>query len=707
MTKAITAPALRAASALAGLTLKKGWDRMTDIDNAKVKLEAIGNSAEDVSKIMENATASVKGTAYGLNEAAQTAASAVAAGIKPGEELESYLSTVSDAAAVAGIDMGSMGSIFNKVATQGKASNEVLQQMAEAGIPVYQYLSEQLGVTASDVFEMASDGEISLSAFQKSVEGHIGGAAKTIGSKTITGTISNLKASISRIGANFLGSADDADSFAGRILPLLNDFMGSLGGVEEKAKKWGSVFGEVFGGIIDYCKTGKTNLAGLSDTAGGIVGKITPIIDTVKGVVSAFSGLSPKMQKSLMIGAVAGGPLLSILGKVSTSVGGAITGLGQLGGGLLKIGDTAGKGFKKLIPTPLIKAFGKIISPIAKTSSAVKGLTGGLKSMAGGHTKLSPLVSFFTKMVSPGLKVLSIIGKFAKFASIFGLVAAACVLVYKNFDKIKDYASKMAAKVSSALKKSGNSISTIKEKFSDVVAKVRPLIEKLVQTMGRVKEACQPVLDFLQSVFEAGVVSAFESIADTISTVIESIGVIFDGFMDLCDGIIMVLDGDFKGGFDKIFNGICEIVGGALNGLIGIVKTPLNTVINLVNKAIDGINSFKITFPDIVAKVIGVEKISFNIPRIPLLFQGTKNWRGGPVIINEPQYGGEIVDLPSGARVWPHDESIREARKDGGRTLHVDVAKLADQIVVREEADIDKITERLVKRIKEVGPNMA
>ena len=55
------------ATALAGVVLAKGWSRMTQIDNAKVKLEAIGNSAESVQKIMDNALASVKGTAYGMD----------------------------------------------------------------------------------------------------------------------------------------------------------------------------------------------------------------------------------------------------------------------------------------------------------------------------------------------------------------------------------------------------------------------------------------------------------------------------------------------------------------------------------------------------------------------------------------------------------------------------------------------------------------
>lgn len=244
-----------AAAAFAGMALAKGWQRMTQIDEAKVKLEAIGNSSKDVAKIMDNAMESVKGTAYGMNDAATTAASAVAAGIKPGQDLTKYLSAAGDAAAVAGVDLQEMGSIFNKVATKNKATNEVLTQLAERGIPIYQYIADSIGKTTEEVTDMASKGKIDLKMFQTAVETHIGGAAKSIGSKTITGAIKNIGASISRIGANFLGSADDGNSFAGKLLPALNRITEGLGTVEEKAKEWGAKFGETVGKALDWITT--------------------------------------------------------------------------------------------------------------------------------------------------------------------------------------------------------------------------------------------------------------------------------------------------------------------------------------------------------------------------------------------------------------------------------------------------------------------
>lgn len=314
LTKYVTKPALAAGAALGTMTLVKGWGRMTEIDSARVKLQAIGNSAKDVEKITGNALESVKGTAYGMNEAMTSSASAVAAGIKPGKELAQYLTAIADAAAVADTDMASMGAVFNKVAASGVAHNDVLQQLSERGIPIYQYLGEQMGVTADKVFDLAKDGQVGLSDFQAAVSEHIGGAAKEIGSKTIKGAIANLGAAISRIGANFLGSADDADSFAGRILPFLQDLTGKLGGVEEAAKEWGKKFADALIKVINFIrkipvpvlKAIVITLIGLGPAI-AIITKVATAISMVRKALSMLRGAFSLLTNpiGLIIGAIA------------------------------------------------------------------------------------------------------------------------------------------------------------------------------------------------------------------------------------------------------------------------------------------------------------------------------------------------------------------------------------------------------------------
>ena len=143
LTNKITKPALAAGTALAGITIAKGFGRLVGIDDARAKLQGLGHDAQTIETIMDSALTSVKGTSFGLDEAATTAANAVAAGIKPGQELTKYLSMTADAAAIAGTSMSEMGSIINKVQTGQTVYTEDLEQLADRGLPVYQWLAEE------------------------------------------------------------------------------------------------------------------------------------------------------------------------------------------------------------------------------------------------------------------------------------------------------------------------------------------------------------------------------------------------------------------------------------------------------------------------------------------------------------------------------------------------------------------------------------
>ena len=47
------------------------------------------------------------------------------------------------------------------------------------------------------------------------------------------------------------------------------------------------------------------------------------------------------------------------------------------------------------------------------------------------------------------------------------------------------------------------------------------------------------------------------------------------------------------------------------------------------------------------------------------------------------------------------------ARAEGAKTTSISIAKLADTIVVREEADINKIANAIVQKIEKTACNMA
>lgn len=485
LTNKITKPAMVAGGALAGITLAKGWSRMTEIDNAKVKLEAIGLSAKEVSSVTDASLASVKGTAYGMAEAMTTAASATAAGVDPATDLQQYLTDVADAAAVAGIGMDEMGGIFNKVATQGKAGNDTLQQMAERGIPIYQWLADETGHTAEEIFDMASKGEIDLATFQSAVENHIGGAAKEMGSKTITGAISNISAAISRVGASFLGSADDSSTFAGRILDVLNDVTGFIDSIEPKVAAVGEVFGQVFGAVYEYLKNGTVSLetfAGMGDTARAVFEKMQPIIDVVKNIVTWFMEMSTQGKLAFAGIAIGIGPALSIIGKLLTTAGGLFTSFSQLSGVVAKLPG----GFTKFLgPIGLaISAFVLLFTQSEEFRNAIM-------------TLISSLMSAFQPVIAAMIPLISQVGGLlGDVAEIIGPILAAAIKLItplivawgKVFGKVVKTIFSAMTKIVSAFRKPINAAKSVKTTIANAFSEAK---EKAVESMQKLKDGVE------------------------------------------------------------------------------------------------------------------------------------------------------------------------------------------------------------------------
>lgn len=214
-----------AAGAALGMSLKKGFDRLSAIEQSEAKLTGLGHSTESVAKIMDNALGSVKGTAYGLGDAASVAAGMVAAGIKPGKELEGVLKTMGDTAAIAGRDLTDMGLIFQSVAAKGKLQGDDMLQLMSSGIPVLQLLGDELGKTSEEVSDMVSNGEIDFATFEKAMKKGVGGAALEAG-KTFKGSMDNMGAAMGRLGEIILkGAFNKAPEVIGRVTEGI-DFLG-------------------------------------------------------------------------------------------------------------------------------------------------------------------------------------------------------------------------------------------------------------------------------------------------------------------------------------------------------------------------------------------------------------------------------------------------------------------------------------------------
>lgn len=228
-----------AAGAAFGAALTKGFGRLSAIENATAKLTGLGHSAKIVDRIMVNALASVKGTAFGLDEASTLAATAVASGIKPGKELERTLKLVADAATIGGTSLADMGAIFSQVAASNKVQGDTINQLNERGIPILKLLGDVMGRSQGEVAKLASKGKIDFATFQKAMEQGLGGAALKSGN-TATGAFKNMGAAFSRVGAALLKG----------VFPQIGTGFGTITKALDAITPGALRFGEAFGSAL-------------------------------------------------------------------------------------------------------------------------------------------------------------------------------------------------------------------------------------------------------------------------------------------------------------------------------------------------------------------------------------------------------------------------------------------------------------------------
>lgn len=340
---AVAGAAVIAAGAVAtlGAALTKGFARLNSLDQASAKLRGLGHDAGAVDLVMSNALASVKGTAFGLDEAAGTAANAVAAGVKPGADLGRYLGIIADTAAVAGVGLADVGSVMNNVTTVGAAYNDSLQILAQKGLPIYTWLAEEAGVSEAAIKELASQGQISSEQLRSALENNVGGAALATG-ETFQGAVANMNASLGRIGAGFLAPVFE------ELAPTIAAITEAMGPLEGIAADLGTKFGEF---LVPLLETFQGMLAGGFDFAPflELAGYLSPI-----GL--AFKVLEPVLPL-----------VMSSLGEIATVVGGA---LGQVLQALMPVLTTVVGIFSQLLAQilpplmPIITQLAGIISQV-------------------------------------------------------------------------------------------------------------------------------------------------------------------------------------------------------------------------------------------------------------------------------------------------------------------------------------------------------
>ncbi|MDI9412782.1 MAG: phage tail tape measure protein [Bacillota bacterium] len=301
-------------------------------------------------------------------------------------------------------------------------------------------------------------------------------------------------------------------------------------------------------------------------------------------------------------------------------------------------------------------AIGPATTLIGKMTTGVGKLVLEFGFFAGRLKNLGLMGAIFT----PGVKIVLILAA----------IVAAVVLVIKNWDKIKAKTLEVFPNLPETI---GAAMDHIKNIFSGVVSFIL-LVWNLLA----------PGLENTWGVIRNVFVVAVGTIIDVIA-----------GLLQAISGIVDFIVGVFTGDWERAWNGIKDIFVGIFEGLTAVVKAPINAIIGVVNGVIEGLN--KIKLPDWVP---GIGGKGINIPLIPQLAKGTDFWQGGLAQVHEQ--GGEIIDLPRGTRVYPHDESVQMAREQGRRegTIRNVIQNIVQTVIPTEQPQLSDLVQTIVQKVE-------
>lgn len=430
------------------------------------------------------------------------------------------------------------------------------------------------------------------------------GIANMIG-KAMTGQVTAM----SRVGITMTEAEQeiikngDAMTKAATIAKVLQNNVGGVNAAlaktdEGKAKQAMNAYGDM---LENFGK----KLSPIKAKLWGAFGKLLPVIESKAMIVfdlisKKFDQLAPLIDKYLP----------QITDAIVSIIDGAFKGFDILSDVFGFLIDNS----EILIPvlagiTAAFTAF-NVISTVSSGLDKIKDFTSGI-SAAGGIMK-------FIATMNP----------FALWAIGIGLLIAALVYLYRNWDKVKA----AVLSVWGSIKAFGNYIASI---FS-------------------------PLFETVFSVIETVVTGAFMQVMTVVNT-IQTV------FTNLIDFIVNVFTGNWSGAWQNLIN----IFGSLFDGLVQLVRTPLNLIIDMVNKVISSINSINITIPSWVPG-FGGKGFKPDLPTVPNFATGTSYFKGGLAEINEDGRG-ELVNLPSGSQIVPHDKSVAQMNSQPQIALYLTI----------------------------------
>lgn len=601
--------------AIGSLAAQGGMARALNLEQAQTMFKGLKLDWDDYYKSIDNA---VTGTAFSLDAAALVAANLAASGIAAGADMDKSLRGVVGTAATFGSELGDIGSIFQKVAAQGKVSGETLQQFADRGVNVISVLAQHLGKTQEEVKEMVSAGKIDFETFSTAMEAAFGDSAQAA-NETFTGSMSNMKSALNRIGAKFadpirqnaipvFNSLRKAlNAVSGRLDPLVEKFteladrlsggltskVDAFTAALEKGESIMSALEAAFGATGSKIAVVVGVFTGLGVAAGALssIAAVVPGLGTLAGILSggaasagAFGGALTVLKSALglltsptglvialvlaLVGAFA--HLMatneefrnSIMAQVSAIGGTLMPILQQLAGQLASTASTLMATLLPILESIVQAVLPPLLSIIQSLLPLIGAIVGVVLQVV---SALTPLVSVIAETLIP------IIGQVLEFVA--SVVAQVVPLVVTAITEI-------ASMVMSYMPQIMEIITMVMTTIQQVFDTVWPAIQTLVTTIVAV------IADLMQTYWpqiQAVITSAMDVILSVINVVWPFIQTVITNVMNIIQNVISVVTAAISGDWDGVWNGVKNLLQSIWDAMGNIVSSGVDAICNFVS----------------------------------------------------------------------------------------------------------------------------
>ena len=168
-----------------------------EMEKAQIAMEYFLGSTERAEAFIYNMKDFAAVTAFSTEQALMLSRKLMGAQFRP-EELRSVMEILNDASAATGASAEQLDRIvlaITQMRTNGRIMGQELRQLAEAGIPIYRILQEELGLTAEQmarIGDLKIEGDIGVAAVLKGLQRRYEGAAERI-AMTIPGLTETIK----------------------------------------------------------------------------------------------------------------------------------------------------------------------------------------------------------------------------------------------------------------------------------------------------------------------------------------------------------------------------------------------------------------------------------------------------------------------------------------------------------------------------------